>query len=58
MMYKILDIIYYNIILCVILLLITLVIPIKVSSVLEGIKVIIIYLGVSFGYIIIRKKII
>lgn len=54
---KILDIIYYNIILCVILLLITLVIPIKVSSVLEGIKVIIIYLGVSFGYIIIRKKI-
>ena len=54
---KILDIIYYNIILCVILLLFTLIIPIKVNSVLEGLKVIIIYLGISFGYIFVRKKI-
>lgn len=54
---KILDIIYYNIILCVILLLFSLIIPVKVNGVLEGIKVLIIYLGISFGYIFIRKKI-
>ena len=54
---KILDIIYYNIILCVILLLFTLIIPVKVDSFLEGVKVVIIYLGISFGYIFIRKKI-
>jgi len=54
---KILDIIYYNIILCVILLLFTLIVPVNVDSVLEGLKVIIIYLGISFGYIFVRKKI-
>ena len=54
---KILDIIYYNIILCVILLLFTLIVPVKVNSVLEGIKVVIIYLGIGFGYIFIRRKI-
>jgi len=55
---KILDIIYYNIILCVILLLFTLVVPINVTNRLEGVKVIIIYLIISTIYIIIRKKMI
>ena len=54
---KILNIIYYNIILCVTLLLFTLVIPVKVSSRLEGFKVVIIYLIISLIYIFIRKKI-
>ena len=54
---KILNIIYYNIILCVTLLLFTLVIPVRVSSRLEGFKVVIIYLIISLIYIFIRKKI-
>ena len=54
---KILDIIYYNMILCVVLLLFSLVIPINVDSRIEGLKVIIIYIFVSFIYIVVRKKI-
>lgn len=54
---KILNIIYYNIILCIILLLFSLVIPVNVDSFWDGIKVLIVYLVISFGYIIIRKKI-
>jgi len=54
---KILNIIYYNIILCVILLLFTLVVPVKVDSRLEGLKVVIIYLVISIIYIIVRRKI-
>jgi len=54
---KILNIIYYNIILCVILLLFSLVVPVKVNGRVEGLKVVIIYLFVSLIYIIIRKKI-
>lgn len=53
---KILDIIYYNIILCSILLLISLVIPIKVSSKLDSLKVILIYSVISILYIYLRKK--
>jgi len=54
---KILDIIYYNIILCVILLLLTLVVPVKVDSLFEGLKVVIIYLFVSFMYMFVRRRI-
>jgi len=54
---KILDIIYYNIILCVILLLFTLLVPVKVNGILEGLKVVIIYLIISFIYIVVRKRI-
>lgn len=53
----ILDIIYYNIVLCVILLLFSLVIPVKVDTRTDGLKVIVIYLIVSYIYIIVRKKI-
>jgi len=53
---KILDIIYYNIILCIILLLLTLIIPVEVTTLFEGIKVIFIYLIVSISYIYLRKK--
>lgn len=54
---KILNIIYYNIILCVILLLFSLIIPVKVDGRIEGLKVVIIYLFISFVYIFIRRKI-
>jgi len=54
---KILNIIYYNIILCIILLLFTLIVSVRVNNIQEGIKVVVIYLIVSFIYIIIRKKI-
>lgn len=54
---RVLDIIYYNMILCVILLLFSLVVPVKVDGILEGIKVIIIYLIISFVYIVARNKI-
>lgn len=53
---KILDIIYYNIILCLILLLFTFIVPVKVSTRLEGIIVLIVYLVISFIYIYIRKR--
>lgn len=53
---KILNIIYYNIILCVILLLFTLVIPVNIDTRLEGVKVIVIYLFISFMYMIVRRR--
>lgn len=53
---KILNVIYYNIILCLILLLFTLIVPVKVDGRLEGIKVVVIYLIISLIYIIVRKK--
>ena len=52
----ILNIIYYDIILCFVLLLFTIVIPINVESRTEGIKVVIIYLFISLLYIFIGKK--
>ena len=54
----ILNIIYYNIILCFTLLLFTIVIPIKVNNRIEAIKVIIVYLFISLLYIFIGKKLI
>lgn len=54
---KILNIIYYNIILCVLLLLFTLVIPVNIDTRLEGIKVVIIYIFISFLYFVLRRRI-
>ena len=53
---KILNIVYYNIILCLILLLFSLIIPVKVNSIFSSIKVIVLYLLISFVYMFIRKK--
>ena len=54
---KILNAVYYNIIYCVILLSFSLIVPLKVESRLEGLKVIIIYLIISIIYIFIRRMI-
>ena len=53
---KILNIIYYSIILCIILLLFTLIIPVSVNNRFDATKVVIIYLIITIIYILIRKK--
>lgn len=53
---RIINNIYYNIILCLVLLLFTLIIPVKATNRINSLKIIIIYLVISILYIKIRKK--
>lgn len=53
----ILNAIYYNILLCIVLLLISLIVSVKVVNRINAIKVILVYLLVSYLYIFIRKRV-
>ena len=52
----ILNAIYYNILLCIVLLLTSLIVSVKVVSRINAIKVILVYLFISYLYIFIRRS--
>ena len=52
----ILNAIYYNILLCIVLLLTSLIVSVKVVSRINAIKVILVYLFISYLYIFIRRR--
>ena len=52
----ILNAIYYNILLCIVLLLTSLIVSVKVVSRINAIKVVLVYLFISYLYIFIRRR--